>query len=225
MTERVLVVDPDPDADSLYESCLRDAGYGASFVRTAASVLVEARRQRPDVILTERPVDGVDVCRLVRTDTTCAATPLVVVAHRCAIEDRIAAFEAGADDFVAKPFSGRELALRVRALLRRAKARHDEPPSTLRVGPIEIDVPRRRVRVGTREVPLTRTEFRLLVHLASRPGHVRTRSELLADVWKLDPDTATRTVDTHVKRLRRKLGDAARRIETVPRVGYRLRER
>jgi two-component system phosphate regulon response regulator PhoB len=141
--------------------------------------------------------------------------------------DRIVGFELGADDYVTKPFSVRELLLRVKAILRRDRASTNGPaPATgiLKSGDITVDLERHRVEVSTREVTLTALEFRLLTCLMERAGRVQTRDVLLSDVWGLDSEVETRTVDAHVKRLRRKLGAAGDAVETVRGVGYRLRE-
>ena len=137
--------------------------------------------------------------------------------------DRIIGFELGADDYIVKPFSPRELVLRIKAILRRhqpAKAKED----VLRVGNLKVDIPRHKVIVKSREIQLTSMEFNLLVTLLQRKGRVQTRDMLLEDVWNLDTDVTTRTVDTHVKRLRQKLGTAGKHIETVRGYGYRVHE-
>lgn len=227
MPERVLIAEPDIETALRAEECLRQAGYGVSLVRDGAAALNETRRQRPDVVLTELDLPGVtglDLCRSLRTDASCESILILVVTRRADSASRIAAFEAGADDLIVSPFSPRELALRVRALLRRVERNAPRPPAILRVGALEIDVARHRVCVDGDDVYVTPVEFRLLLFLATEPGHVHSRGDLLEQVWGLDRETETRTVDTHVKRLREKLGAARDYVETLPRVGYRMRE-
>jgi two-component system phosphate regulon response regulator PhoB len=172
-------------------------------------------------------VSGSDVCRLLKSDPQTSAIPVLMLTARGAEADRIAGFELGADDYVAKPFSVREVVLRVDAVARRrgpVEVTAAAPARVLRVGPIALDIDAHICRVDGKELPLTLQEFRLLAYLVQGKGRVRTRDELLADVWNTSPELETRTVDTHVKRLRDKLGDAGDMIETVRGLGYRIRQ-
>jgi two-component system phosphate regulon response regulator PhoB len=167
-------------------------------------------------------VDGLEVTRLLKRDPSTAQLPIVMLTARGEEVDRIVGLELGADDYISKPFSPRELILRIKAVLRRLQ--HEEVASErLEVGGIELDISGHQLRVKGREVPLTATEFRLLRLLMERGGRVQTRGQLLSDVWGYAEDIDSRTVDTHIRRLRRKLGPEADRIETVIGVGYRLR--
>ncbi len=225
MAERLLIVEPDARWVARLEGSLSSAGYGITTVRLGSVALLEVGRQLPDLVVTE--VDLLDAAcfeltKRVRADPSTASIPILVVSARTDTSSRIAALEAGVDDYVTKPFSSRELVLRVAALLRRAQ--QPKPPSMmLHVGRIDIDVAHQRVSVDGDEVTLTPLEFRLVHYLASEPGHVRGRGELLERIWGLDAEGGSRTVDTHIKRLRRKLAKAHDHIQTIVRVGYRLR--
>jgi two-component system phosphate regulon response regulator PhoB len=164
-----------------------------------------------------------EVLKRVREQPETRSKPVILVSGRDDEIDRVLAFELGADDFVAKPYSPRELALRLRAVLRRAQARADQPVDRFRLERLFIDVAAHEVTVDDEPVPLTALEFRLLADLARHRGFVRSRETLLRAVWQHTGTLETRTVDTHIKRLREKLGDVGREIETVRGVGYRLK--
>lgn len=220
----ILVVEDEPDIRQLLVHQLTREGYS---VRTAASgpeAVELAPRLRPALVLLDLMLPGLsgtEVCRRLRADPATAATPIIMLTARTEEIDRVVGFEVGADDYVTKPFSPRELMLRVRAVLRRAPA-PELAGDALSVGALRIDIGAHRVWVDDEEVILTATEFKLLTTLARRSGRVQSRGQLLQDVWDAPPDLNTRTVDTHMKRLREKLGRAGDRIETVRGVGYRL---
>jgi two-component system phosphate regulon response regulator PhoB len=227
MTEHILIVDDEPDIVELLDYNLRQAGYTVVNARDGASALAAIRRQRPDLIVLDLmlpDIPGTEVCRRLRKDADTEAIPILMLTARSEEIDRVVGFEVGADDYVVKPFSPREIVLRVQALLRRARPRGEGEIDRVRMGPLEIDVPRHRVTVAGEEVPLTALEFKLLLDLASRRGRVQSRDDLLERVWGYAPGIETRTVDTHVKRLREKLGEARDYIETVRGVGYRMRD-
>jgi len=164
---------------------------------------------------------GTEVCRQIRADARTRKIPLIMVTAKSDEIDRVVGFEVGADDYVVKPFSVRELLLRIRAVLRRAQpvALKED---TLSLGRLRIDIPGHKVWVEEEPVRLTALEFKLLQTFVERKGRVQTRESLLSDVWGMEADITTRTVDTHVKRLRDKLGAAGTYIETIRGVGYRL---
>lgn len=164
-----------------------------------------------------------DVLKRVRERPDTRTKPVILISLRDDEVDRVLAFELGADDFVAKPYSSRELALRLHAVLRRARAQAEVPVNRFQVERLGIDVAGHEVTVDDQAVPLTALEFKLLVDLARHRGRVRSRERLLESVWQHPGTLETRTVDTHVKRLREKLGDTGRQIETVRGVGYRLK--
>jgi two-component system phosphate regulon response regulator PhoB len=168
-------------------------------------------------------VDGLEVCKLLRRDPATIDTPIIMLTARAAEIDRVLGLELGADDYVTKPFSPRELVLRVRKLLDRRQT-SAEKAERFEFGDLAVDIPRHLVTVAGRRVDLTATEFKLLATLMERRGRVQSREQLLQDVWEYDNIIDTRTVDTHMRRLREKLGDAARHLDTVRGVGYRFAE-
>jgi two-component system phosphate regulon response regulator PhoB len=224
----VLIVDDERDLRTLLDFNLRQAGFQTAQAATGAEALARARSAQPQVIVLDLnlpDVSGTDVCRLLKSDPQTRPIPILMLTARGAEHDRIQGFELGADDYVSKPFSVREVVLRVDAVARRGTTEAPvQQPRLLKAGPIELDVDAHLVRLNGTELPLTLQEFRLLAYLVQGKGRVRTRDELLADVWNTSPDLETRTVDTHVKRLRDKLGEAGELIETVRGLGYRMRQ-
>jgi two-component system phosphate regulon response regulator PhoB len=228
MRERILLVDDESEIVELLEYNLRQAGYTVVTARDGASALAEIRRRRPDIILLDLmlpDIAGTEICRRLRRDPSTQTIPVIMITARGEEIDRVVGFEIGADDYIVKPFSPRELVLRIGAVLRRTSTGSEKPASGehFRIGTLEIDAPHHRVTVDEQEVPLTALEFKLLYDLVSRPGRVQTRDSLLERVWGYAPGVETRTVDTHVKRLREKLGSARDYIETVRGVGYRVK--
>jgi two-component system phosphate regulon response regulator PhoB len=169
-------------------------------------------------------MSGTEICRQIRVSPRTKQLPVIMLTAKGEEIDRVVGLELGADDYVVKPFSIRELILRMRAVLRRAQ-RDPDDEVPLVFGDLHIDPPGHRVWVGGDEITLTYLEFKLLTTLLARKGRVQTRDRLLSDVWDINADVTTRTVDTHVKRLREKLGPAGDYIETVRGVGYRFRAR
>lgn len=221
---RILIIEDEQDLAGLIEYNLRMAGFHAETAGTGASGLARARSMRPDLVLLDLmlpDLPGAEVLRLLKADAELRRTAVIIVSAKGQEADRIQGLELGADDYVAKPFSVRELLLRVRAVLRRADP-EDGPALLLASGDIELDGARHQVRVRGQDVVLTALEFRLLRTLLERPGRVQTREVLLSDVWGIQAEIHTRTVDTHIKRLREKLGPAGDVIETVRGVGYKL---
>ncbi len=219
----VLIVEDERDLVSLLEFNLRQAGFETATALTAAEALAQLRRRVPDLVLLDlmlpdRP--GTDVCRDVKGDPRTRHVPVIILTAKGDELDRVVGFELGADDYVVKPFSVRELVLRARAVVRRAASPADRPPES--VGPIRVEPEAHRAYVSGQEIPLTPLEFKLLVTFMSRLGRVQSREQLLSDVWEMSSELETRTVDTHVKRLREKLGPARDLLETVRGVGYRL---
>jgi two-component system phosphate regulon response regulator PhoB len=226
MQSRVLIVEDEPDLAELVRFHLAKAGFAAEVAHSGRDGLEAIRRARPALVVLDLmlpDLSGTDVCREVRADPRLKDLPILMLTARAEEVDRVVGFELGADDYVTKPFSPRELVLRVRAILRRSEG---EPQKgvVLARGPLQLDLERHRCSVRGGEVDLTAKEFRLLEVLMSRPGHVMTRQRLLDDVWGSDITVTERTIDTHLKRLREKLGEAGDLIETVRGVGYRLSE-
>ncbi|MSU40175.1 MAG: response regulator transcription factor [Pedosphaera sp.] len=225
MKPRILVVDDEPDALELAELNLRNAGFAVLLAANGTDALKQARKHKPDLIVLDimlPEVDGLEVCKTLRADPGTAGIPVLLLTAKAAEIDRVLGLELGADDYVTKPFSPRELVLRIKGLLRRNKGA-ETATGQLRVGALCVDVPRHEVTVRGKPVELTATEFKLLTLLAERRGRVQTREVLLRDVWDYNSLVDTRTVDTHIRRLREKLGTAADCIDTVRGVGYRLR--
>ena len=224
MTDRVLVVDDEPDLLELVRFHLAQAGFEVETARDGRHGLEAIRRRRPDLVVLDwmlPDLSGTEVCRQVRSDPQLRDLPILLLTAKAEEVDRVVGFELGADDYVTKPFSPRELALRVQAILRRSRS-EQAPTEVLERGSIALDTQRHRCSVDQVEVPLTAKEFRLLVTLMSRPGRVLSRQRLLDEVWGSDITVTERTIDTHLKRLREKLGAAGDRIETVRGVGYRF---
>jgi two-component system, OmpR family, phosphate regulon response regulator PhoB len=220
----ILVIEDEPDLRDVLDFNLRQAGHEVQLAGRAGEGLKAAKQRLPDLVildlmLPDRP--GTEVCRELRGDPATRAIPIMMLTARGEEIDRVVGFELGADDYVTKPFSMRELLLRIQAILRRAKGEVEES-TVVRFGRLKIDKAAHRVWVDDREVELTSLEFKLLVMLHERKNRVQTRESLLEEVWGLASDITTRTVDTHVKRLREKLGEAADYIETVRGAGYRF---
>lgn len=229
MGARILVVEDELDLAELVAFNLRQAGHQVTTAGTGSTALAEIRRQRPDLVLLDvmlPDISGIEVCRRLRREADTIRLPVIMLTAKGEELDRVVGFEVGADDYVVKPFSPRELLLRVEAILRRVAAPVEAETNqrAIVVGPLVIDVSAHRVTVSEEEIPLTALEFRLLLDLATRIGRVQSRDALLERVWGYAPGVETRTVDTHVKRLREKLLSAADYIETVRGVGYRVRE-
>jgi len=223
--ERILLIEDEPDIAEVLQYNLQKEGFEVESARRGDTGLEAVRREAPDLVLLDLMLpgmDGLEVTRILKRDSATSRLPIVMLTARGEELDRIVGLELGADDYISKPFSPREVVLRVKAVLRRLQ--HEETSSEhLEVGGIRIDVAGHQLRVRGKEVPLTATEFRLLRLLMERAGRVQTRGQLLSDVWGYAEDIDSRTVDTHIRRVRRKLGPEADRIETVIGVGYRLR--
>jgi two-component system phosphate regulon response regulator PhoB len=219
----VLIVDDDRQSLAVLESSLRQAGLETTAAPDANSALEQVRQRPPDLVLLDLgPPDPLarELCRRLKGNPATRHLPVVMVSVHPEETDRVAGLELGVDDCVSRPFSVRELVLRVKAVLRRSAARSDR--EILEVGPIRVDPGARRVWLGKTELRLTALEFDLLALLVSRAGRVQSRDQLLGEVWKTSSGLETRTVDTHVKRLRAKLGPARGLLQTVRGVGYRL---
>ena len=223
---RILVVDDEPDILSVLVYHLSREGYRVTTAVNGQGALTMADAERPDLIILDLMLpgmDGYEVLQRLRGAESTSSMPVILLTARREEDERVKGFEVGADDYITKPFSARELTLRVEALLRRSKA---EPVSTSRrvtVGPVVLDREAHRVFSGGVEVDLTRLEYRLLEVLLERRGRVQTRRQLLQAVWDTNAAIETRTVDMHVARLRTKLGNAASLLETVRGIGYRFR--
>ena len=221
----VLVVDDEADLRAVLDFNLRQAGFATAHAATGSEALARARELRPRVVLLDLnlpDLSGTDVCRVLKADPATAAIPILMLTARGTEEDRVLGLELGADDYVVKPFSVRELVLRVRVLAQRL-TRGPNGGAMYRT-PFRVDLGAHVARVRGVEVALTVLEFRLLAFLLEGRGRVRTREQLLEHVWQVSVDVETRAVDTTVKRLRHKLGEAGEVVETVRGIGYRVRQ-
>ena len=224
--QKVLVVDDEPEAVELVKFNLNGAGYDVTTASDGAEALNKARRIQPNLVILDvmmPEIDGMEVCKLMRRDPATSSIPIIMLTAKASEVDRVLGLELGADDYVVKPFSPRELVLRVKKLLSRGK-QTDSAKEKFVFGELVIDLPHHAVSWKGKTVDLTATEFKLLVTLAERRGRVQSRDTLLRDVWGYDSMIDTRTVDTHMRRLREKLGAAAKHLDTLRGVGYRFVE-
>lgn len=234
MSARILVVDDEADLRRVLSFNLNAEGFTVEALATGQEGLDSIARERPgcvvlDVMLPD--ISGTDVCKAIREMPRASDTPVLMLTARGNEADRLLGFEVGADDYVLKPFSVREVVMRVRALLRRSQerdhARAVEPKGDGKKFSwrgLDVDLVRHRVRANEEDLALRPLEFKLLSLFAEHPGRVFTRSELLTEVWGMDPATNTRTVDVHIRRLRTSLREYGAAIETIHGVGYRLRD-
>ncbi len=223
---RILVIEDEPDLQKILAYNLRKEGYEVLQALDGSEGLRVARAQKPDMVLLDLmlpDLPGTEVCKALKAEAATRDIPILMLTAKGEEIDRVLGFELGAEDYVVKPFSVRELLLRVQAILRRVlSAKSPVTEDAVMFGRLRIDTAAHRIWVDGQEIQLTSIEFRLLVMLYERRNRVQTRASLLEDVWGLQADTETRTVDTHVKRLREKLGAAEAYIETVRGVGYRF---
>jgi DNA-binding response OmpR family regulator len=223
---KVLIVEDDRDIAELVAHALNKAGHETELLGSGDEALRRARASRPDLIVLDLMlpgVDGLEVCRALRANADTASIPIIMLTARGEEGDRVTGLELGADDYVTKPFSPRELTARVSALLRRAQL-PAVSSAVLRYRDLVIDADRHQVTLNGTPVALTAKEFLLLQYLAQRKGRVVSRDQLLTDVWGYQYTGGTRTVDVHVRRLREKLPMLAEALETVKQFGYRLAE-
>jgi DNA-binding response OmpR family regulator len=225
-SKRLLIVEDEKDVVDLLSLNLRKAGgFSITTASDGTAGLNKARLERPDFVILDLmlpKMPGLEVCKLLKSDPATRHIPILMLTARAEEIDRIVGLEFGADDYVTKPFSPREIVLRIKAILRRGAEEIDD---RLSAGPIMIDPARHEVLVNGKRVDLTSLEFKLLRTLMQRRGRVQERDRLLNEVWGYESVIDTRTVDTHVRRLREKLGKAGDQIETVRGFGYRLREK
>ena len=227
MKPKILVVDDEPDAVELIEFNLKAAGYDVVTAADGEEALKKTRSLLPSLIVLDLmlpEVDGLEVCKILRRDPQTSAIPIIMLTAKAAEIDRVLGLELGADDYIAKPFSPRELVLRIKRLLRSGQSPTEEKADRIEWKELRVDIPRHQATVKGKAVELTATEFKLLTVLAQRRGRVQSREQLLHDVWEYDNLIDTRTVDTHMRRLREKLGFAAKYLDTVRGVGYRFVE-
>ncbi len=227
MAETILIVDDEKDVVDLLVYHFQKAGWKTLVAFDGTVALKKARDSSPAMIVLDLmlpAIGGTDVCKQLKADPKTAQIPIIMLTAKAEEIDRVVGLELGADDYVTKPFSPREIVLRIKSILHRTKG-SSEPTEILKHGDLVVDVAKHQASFKSKFIELTSTEFKLLVILMERRGRVQTRERLLTDIWGYAPDTNTRTVDTHMRRLREKLGKAAEAIETVRGVGYRFTDK
>jgi two-component system, OmpR family, phosphate regulon response regulator PhoB len=225
MSDKILIVEDEIDVAELLAHHLQKEGFAVEIVGNGRVAFNWLKSERPALIILDLmlpEISGLDLCRIIKSNPGTEGVPIVMLSARIEEIDRVLGFELGADDYVVKPFSPRELVLRIRAILRRMSQDKEPGEQLLRVGDLVLDRSRHEVRAADRVIDCTATEFKLLAILMEREGRVQERDRLLSDVWGYDSIIDTRTVDTHMRRLRDKLGAHGRYIETVRGFGYRL---
>ncbi|MFA5087977.1 MAG: response regulator transcription factor [Candidatus Omnitrophota bacterium] len=223
---KILIVEDDKNISKLVRYNLEKAGFDCTVVITGEEALETLDKRPVDLIILDimlPKMDGFEACKNIREDKRFAQVPVVMLTAKGEEVDKIVGFELGADDYIVKPFSPRELVLRVKAILKRGKPKENFK-DIVSADKITMDIPRHKVWVDKKDVPLTQIEFKLLATLIQRRGRVQSRETLLADVWDMAADVTTRTIDTHIKRLREKIGKLGTFIETIRGIGYRFRE-
>ncbi len=224
-SKRILIVDDEPDVTELVSYQLRAKGYTVETLNNPTQSIARIRTFQPDLIILDvmmPEISGIQICRMLRADPKTKALPVVFLTARAEEADRVLGLEVGGDDYICKPFSVKELVLRVQGLLRRLSPAEEGAPKRMELGEIVLDSERHEATIKGAPIELTATEFRLLRLLMVRKGRVQTREHLLLNVWNYETEIETRTVDTHIRRLREKLGNQADLIETLRGVGYRM---
>jgi len=226
--KKVLIIEDEKDLAELLAFNLEKEGYAATCVQDGKQGLERAAADLPDLVLLDLMLPGMlgtEVCKSLRKDQRTAHIPIIMITAKGDEIDRVVGFEVGADDYIVKPFSMREVALRIKAVMRRYEHEADLPaPELLAIGDIVIDTQRHTVMSAGLEIDLTSTEFKLLLYMAEKKGCVQSREKLLQNVWSYNNAGDTRTVDTHVTRLRGKLGAPGDIIRTVRGFGYKIEE-
>ena len=225
MSQKILIIEDEPDIRKTLEYNISREGYEV----ISASSLSEGRQKLESASFSLLLLDlmlpdgsGLDLCRELKQDNSLSSMPVIILTAKDDEVDKVVGFELGADDYVTKPFSVRELILRVKAVLKRGERKSDNMEVQRQFGELKIDVDSHEVFVNDEQVSLTALEFKLLRQLVDRRGRVQSRDQLLSDVWGYSSDVTTRTVDTHIKRLREKLGDMGKYVQTIRGVGYKF---
>jgi DNA-binding response OmpR family regulator len=224
--QKILIVEDDKNISKLIRYNLEKSDYDCTVTRNGEDAVDILQKQRFDIMILDLMlpgIDGFEVCRRVRGSSATKSMPVIMLTAKAEEVDKIVGLELGADDYIVKPFSPRELVLRIKAILKRI-GKEEVKNELLSIDDITVDIPKHTVTVKGRDIDLTKMEFDLLVTLMERHGRVQSRDALLSDVWGMDSMVDTRTVDTHIKRLREKLGKAGNMIETVRGIGYKLKE-
>ncbi len=225
--KRILIVEDDENIAKLVQYNFQKAGFVCVVADSGEEAIDVIEKKSFDAIILDimlPGIDGLEVCKRIRSNKRSSSTPVIMLTAKGEEVDRIVGFEIGADDYVVKPFSPRELILRVKSIFKRGIKKPEEEKDVLKFGNLTVDFSSHTVCINKREIELTPIEFKLLVLFLKRKGRVQSRDVLLSDVWNIDSDITTRTIDTHVKRLRQKLGKIGDCIKTVRGIGYKLIE-
>jgi DNA-binding response OmpR family regulator len=227
--KKIFIVDDEKDLTQLIDYNLRQEGFDTIIANEGKDVIATLKKKKGDLMILDimlPDLSGIEICKLVRSDNEIKDIPIIMLSAKGEEIDRILGLELGADDYVTKPFSVRELVMRIKSLLKRVaeRAEKEDGPAFLKKGSLEIDLSKHKVFVDKKEIILTVKEFELLKELIQSKGRVKTRDGLLNYIWGYDSDVFTRTIDTHITRLREKLGSAGKYIETVRGIGYRFKE-
>ena len=226
--KRIFIIDDESDLTDLLRYQLKREGFKVEAKNDPFAALSAARDFGPDLIVLDvmmPDLDGYQLLRMFRSDNLLSEIPVVMLTARAGVEDRIKGLESGVDDYLGKPFDAKELILRIKAILKRVKEQSKITSGRIILGNVTMDEEDHTVSIGGTEVAFTVTEFKLLQYFLKRKDRVQTRENLLFSVWKFDTEVETRTVDVHIRRLRKKMADANLKIETVRGVGYRLVEK
>ena len=224
MSQKIYIVEDEPDIRETLKYNFSNEGFEVFTAPDGEEALSNIKKVLPDVLILDLMLpglSGLDVCKSIRADDDIRDMSIIMLTAKGEEIDRVIGFELGADDYVTKPFSVRELILRVKVLLKKQRESLVEN-KLVTFGPIRIDLDAHELKINDKEVVLTALEFKLLQHLVKRKGRVQTREQLLGDVWGYSAEVTTRTVDTHIKRLREKLGNTSEYIQTIRGVGYRF---
>ena len=224
MSQKIYIVEDEPDIRETLKYNFSNEGFKVFTAPNGEEALSNIKKVLPDVLILDLMlpgVSGLDVCKSIRADDDIKDMSIIMLTAKGEEIDRVIGFELGADDYVTKPFSVRELILRVKVLLKKQRESLVEN-KLVTFGPIRIDLDAHELKINDKEIVLTALEFKLLQHLVKRKGRVQTREQLLGDVWGYSAEVTTRTVDTHIKRLREKLGNTSDYIQTIRGVGYRF---
>ena len=223
MNKHILIVEDEKDLLTTLEYNFQKEGYKTTGVTSGKEAIEAVHNKKPDLLILDLmlpDISGLDVCKEIRNKSNNEDIFILMLTAKGEEVDRIVGFELGADDYLVKPFSLRELSLRVSSLLKRSRPHLSN--EKVSIGELEIDIAAHRILLTNKEISLTKKEFELIMHLVQRNGRVQTREYLLSQIWGYTSDVTTRTVDTHIKRLRSKLGSFSKNIETVRSVGYRF---
>ena len=223
MNKHILIAEDEKDLLTTLEYNFKKEGYKTTGVTSGKEAIEAVHNKKPDLLILDLmlpDISGLDVCKEIRNKSNNEDIFILMLTAKGEEVDRIVGFELGADDYLVKPFSLRELSLRVSSLLKRSRPHLSN--EKVSIGELEIDIAAHRILLNDKEISLTKKEFELIMHLVQRNGRVQTREHLLSQIWGYTSDVTTRTVDTHIKRLRSKLGSFGKNIETVRSVGYRF---